>query len=334
MKGDADTRPAGWKTERGRRAYLEAYDSAMELWPVPYRSRHVETRFGDTHVVVSGPSEGEPLVLLHAATGFASTQWHSNMAALADARPVYAIDYIGSAGKGVQTKPMFCRHDCRDWLLDVLDGLGLESPIVVGSSQGGWLALNLSLLAPERVDRLALLAPAASILPFRRSMRLMIAVGPYMPAWTGPPSVKAMFGGRTVVDHRIVDLLTLHLAHFRYQKRAPFPSAFATDELRQLAVQTLLLIGDHEVIYDPEAALARARAVIPDVHAELVSNSGHLINMEHSGLTNDRLLSFCGRSSGSSGALVGARADAHDADEGIAERSLGAVADPAGGDRD
>lgn len=293
MERDADTRPAGWKTEKGRRAYFEAYDSAMELWPVPYRSRHVETRFGGTHVVVSGPSDAEPLVLLHAATGFASTQWHPNMAELAAARRVYAIDYIGSAGKGVQTKPMFCRHDCRDWLLDVLDGLGLRRPIVVvGSSQGGWLALNLSLLAPDRVHRLALLAPAASILPFRRLMRLMISAGPYMPAWTGPPSVKAMFGGRAVIDHRIVDLLTLHLAHFRYQKQAPFPSAFPAGELRQLEVKTLLLIGDHEMIYGPEAALARARVAIPDVQAELVSNAGHLINMEHPGLTNDRLLSF------------------------------------------
>ena len=292
MAPGTETRPSDWRTEKGRRAYLEAYDSAMELWPVPYRSRHVETRFGDTHVLESGPDDGEPLVLLHAATGFASTQWYPNIAALAGARPVYAIDYIGSAGKGVQTKPMFCRHDCRDWLLDVLDGLGLRSPIVVGSSQGGWLALNLSLQAPERVHRLALLAPAASILPFRRLMRLMISAGPYMPAWTGPPSVKAMFGGRAVVDRRIVDLLTLHLAHFRYQERAPFPSAFSAGELRQLEVKTLLLIGDHEMIYDPKAALARARAAIPDVQAELVSNSGHLINMEHPGLTNDRLLAF------------------------------------------
>ncbi|MDH3517986.1 MAG: alpha/beta hydrolase [Acidimicrobiia bacterium] len=295
MKGDADTRPAGWKTERGRRAYLEAYDSAMELWPVPYRSRHVETRFGVTHVVVSGPSDGEPLVLLHAATDslrLSGTPTWPRRLTLVPCTP----STTSARQEGVQTKPMFCRHDCRDWLPDVLDGLGLTSPIVVGSSQGGWLALNLSLLAPERVDRLALLAPAASILPFRRLMRLMIAVGPYMPAWTGPPSVKAMFGGRTVVDHRIVDLLTLHLAHFRYQKRAPFPSAFATDELRQLAVQTLLLIGAHEVIYDPEAALTRASSGDTDVHAELVSNSGHLINMEHPGLTNDRLLLFCARS--------------------------------------
>jgi pimeloyl-ACP methyl ester carboxylesterase len=57
-------------------------------------------------------------------------------------------------------------------------------------------------------------------------------------------------------------------------------------------VKVLLLIGVHEVIDDPETALARARALMPDVQAEMVPDSGHLISMEHPGPTNDRLLSF------------------------------------------
>ena len=292
MSAENGVQPSGWKTERGRFAYLEAYDDAMQLWPVPHESLYIETRFGTTHVVASGPSDAEALVLLHAATGFGSTQWHPNVAALSAAHRVYAVDYIGSAGKGVQTVPMFGRRDCRDWLTDAFDGLGLDQPDVVGSSQGGWLALNLALMAPRRVGTLALLAPAASILPFRKLMRLMISVGPYMPAWTGPPSVKGLVGDRADVDQRIVNLLTLHLAHFRYQRRAPFPSAFSSEELRGLQSRTLLMIGDHEMIYDAERALGRACLLIPDVETELVADAGHLINMERPEITNDRLLRF------------------------------------------
>ena len=48
------------------------------------------------------------------------------------------------------------------------------------------------------------------------------------------------------------------------------PTVFSDDELRAMRVPTLLLIGDHEVIYDPATALARARRLIPDFEGELV----------------------------------------------------------------
>lgn len=41
-------RLAGWNSEAGKEAYLAAYDSAMGLWPVPFESRQITTRFGST----------------------------------------------------------------------------------------------------------------------------------------------------------------------------------------------------------------------------------------------------------------------------------------------
>ena len=55
---------------------------------------------------------------------------------------------------------------------------------------------------------------------------------------------------------------------------------------------TLLMIGDHEVIYPPRAALSRAQVLIPHVETELVENTGHLINIEQAGLTDRRLSAF------------------------------------------
>jgi len=288
----ATVRLAGWKSEEGQRAYLAAYDSAMRLWPVPFESRQVGTRFGSTHVVVSGSPASPPLVLLHAATGFGATQWYPNAAGISARRRMYAIDFIGSAGKGTQTRPLLNRADCGDWLADVIDGLGLVRADVAASSQGGWLALNLALLQPDRVGALALLAPAGSIVPIRPLIRLFIKLGPMMPAWTGPPTIKGQFGGRAPVDDRIVRLLTLHLAHFRYQQKAVFPTAFPEEELRRLECPVLLLVGDHERIYDPESTLKKATRLLSDVEAELVEGVGHLINMERPEFVDERLLRF------------------------------------------
>lgn len=43
-------RLSGWKSPEEKSACLAAYDSAMRLWPVPFESRQVATRFGSTHV--------------------------------------------------------------------------------------------------------------------------------------------------------------------------------------------------------------------------------------------------------------------------------------------
>ena len=44
--------------------------------------------------------------------------------------------------------------------LDLIDHLHLERPIVVGSSFGGWIALEMAVRCPERIGRLVLIGPA------------------------------------------------------------------------------------------------------------------------------------------------------------------------------
>jgi pimeloyl-ACP methyl ester carboxylesterase len=286
-----NVRLARWKSDAGRSAYLAAYDLAMRLWPVPFESRHVATRFGSTHVVVSGSPRLRPLILLHAAHGVGATQWYANAAELSERHRLYAVDFVGGAGKGTQTRPILDRKDCGDWLADVVDGLELNRPGIVGSSQGGWLALNLALREPECVGSLCLLAPAASIIPFRLITQLVIRL-PVQPAWTGRPIMKAMFGGRAPIQDEIVNLLTLHLKHFRYQQKPVIPAVFPEAELRSLEAPTLLLVGDHEIIYDPATLLEKAIRLIPSIEAELVEGAGHLINMERPEFCSRRLLRF------------------------------------------
>lgn len=284
-------RLAGWKSEAGRTAYLAAYDEALSLWPVPFESRFVDTRFGATHVVVSGLASSPPVLLLHAATGFGATQWYPNAARISEHYRIHAVDFIGSAGKGTQTLPLLNRDHCGTWLVDVIHGLGLDRPALVGSSQGGWLALNLALLHPDALGPLVLLAPAACFLPMRPLLRLSIRLGPTMPAWLGPWLLKAQFGGRVEVPDPIARLVRLHLAHFRYQANAVFPDVFPEQELRRLTSETLLLVGEHEVIYAPREVLSRARE-FRSVEAELILGSGHLINMERPELCDAHLLGF------------------------------------------
>lgn len=287
-------RLAQWKSEEGRAEYLAAYDKAMSLWPVGFESQVIPTRFGDTHAVVSGPSEAPPLLLLPAAIGIGAIQWYHNAKTLSSNRRIYAVDFVGAPGKGSQSDAMLDGADCATWIVDLLDALDIKRADIAASSQGGWLALNFVIAAPSQAGSTALLAPAASLRPFRRPVELAIRAGPYMPAWTAGPTINAAFAGEYRADERLVRVAELALRHFRYQKRAVIPGEFSDDGLTGVDSRVLVMIGDGERIYDPHDALARARTLIPWVETDLVADAGHLLNMERAAYVDQRLSEFFG----------------------------------------
>jgi pimeloyl-ACP methyl ester carboxylesterase len=77
-------------TPEGRAEYIAAYEAMFSLWTVTNDAVDVKTGYGSTHINVSGPSDGHPLVLLHGA-GLSSTAWFANIAALSANHRVYIV---------------------------------------------------------------------------------------------------------------------------------------------------------------------------------------------------------------------------------------------------
>jgi pimeloyl-ACP methyl ester carboxylesterase len=293
------TQTTAFKTPEGEAAYLAAYETVMKLWPVPYEEIEIPTRFGMTHVVISGPKDAPPLVLLHGQCG-TLTMWAPNVADFSKDYRVYAIDVMGQPGKSIPDpdEPIRDAADFVTWLSATLDGLNLDRISLVGVSYGGWLGLNLAMTAPERVRKLALLSPAASFQPFARQFSLRgmlmflvptrLTVNSYM-GWLG---IKDTPGDK--VARIVYDLIYLGLKHFRMPPETArvTASVFSDDELRALRVPVLLLIGDREVMYDPAKALARARALLPDFEGELVPQSSHEMCSSQYRIVDARVLDF------------------------------------------
>jgi pimeloyl-ACP methyl ester carboxylesterase len=80
---------------------------------------------------------------------------------------------------------------------------------------------------------------------------------------------------------------------FRYNMY--LPPVCRDEELRELKMPTLLLFGDHEVIYNAKAALKRATKLIPHVETAVIPGAGHGLNFDRPELVNQRILEFLGR---------------------------------------
>ena len=280
-------------TPDGRAKYLAAYEAMFALWQVPHDSINVKTRYGSTHINACGPSDGQSLVLLHGA-GLSSTAWFANMAELSVIYRVYAVDVIGDAGKSVAERLMEKRIDYAEWLKDVFDGLKIEKGYLAGHSYGGWLTMNMARVYPTRLKAIVLLAPAASIYPMNFLTRLGLHLSAFRFLRPSARSMFKMIAAKGVVFEEIfIDFMEMVTKYC--VSAIMFPTVYTDEELKQIELPVLLLIGDEERIYNPKKAIQRAQRLIPKLSAEIIPNMGHAMIMEQPERINSSILDFLSR---------------------------------------
>ena len=285
-----------FKTPEDQAAYFDTYDTTLRnRWPVPYEEITTQSRFGSTHAVVSGPTDGPPLVLLH---GFITTlvMWAPNIADLSQEHRVYAIDTMGQPSRTIPDEPMANVGDLVEWLELTLTDLNLDQIFMMGMSTGAWIALNFAMARPERVHKLALLSPAASFQPL---VKQFMVRGMLSGVIRTRRMMNSLMGwmGLDSSDEFTKDLLDLMWAggrHFRMppETRQLMPAVFSDDELRALKVPTLLLIGENEVLYDSAKAIGRAQELIADLEGELIPDCSHNMSITSHDVVDAHILAF------------------------------------------
>jgi len=282
------TKPSMFKTPEGQARYFAAYDATLALWPVPVESFDVTTRFGPTHVHVCGPQDAPPLVLI-AGQAVSSTMWYANVEGLSREYRVCVPDIIGDMGKSVRTRPFTQPTDFADWMNDLFDGLQIEAAHVAGLSYGGFIALRLALSTSTRVKKLILMAPA-SLLSLRPVFFVRM-MGMMLPGFmlSAKAKQKLLLG---VDSPHVAPVIKQMMTKNDFQYNMYLPPTFTDDQLKQVSVPTLLLFGEHEVIYDYKAALARAKKLIPNIEMDIIPGAGHASPLDQPELVNACILDF------------------------------------------
>jgi pimeloyl-ACP methyl ester carboxylesterase len=284
-----------FRSLEGESQYGEAYESVLKEWPVSYEEFFISTRFGETHVIASGPKDAAPLALLHPAGG-GGVIWVRNVGPLSQHYRTYAIDTIGETNKSILTHRISIRHqrqEFADWMADLFDGLKVEQADIVGNSFVGFLALNTAFYLPKRVKKVVLISPAATFVPIPAwawhfipanaigpligSKRILL--GAYDWIWQDFPKEGS------VVKLRETTAITGCPRHWS-------PTVFSDQELRKIQTPVLLLIGDHEVIYKPEDAIRRAISLVPNLKAEIIPNANHIAEYTASDFVNKKILEY------------------------------------------
>lgn len=113
------------------------------------------------HHLVTG--DGPPLVLAN-SLGTTLHLWDDHIDALAEHFTVIRFDFRGHGGTETPPGP-YTLDDLGQDVIDLLDHLEIPRASIAGISLGGMTAMWLGIHAPERVDKLALLATSARMGP-------------------------------------------------------------------------------------------------------------------------------------------------------------------------
>jgi pimeloyl-ACP methyl ester carboxylesterase len=294
--------PSPFKSPKGEAEYMAAYEVTMRLWTVPYEDMYIPSRFGSTHLVICGPKDAPPLVLLHSF--FSSlTNWAYNIADLSRHFRVYALDMMGQPSKSIPDQPIRTREEMAEWLTGILDALRISETHLGGYSYGGFAALNYAIHAPDRIKKLVLLTPVGGLVPLKTQFYIRSLATSYLPT----PSLKRLAmksfmdwtfykpnlrneNTRRMFDC-MVDQMTLGNIYFR-MGTIVLPVPYKDEELRGVRNPTLLLIGQQEAYYDPVAAVERAKQMIPNIQTELIPEANHDMPVSQYEAVDRRILEF------------------------------------------
>jgi pimeloyl-ACP methyl ester carboxylesterase len=256
------------------RATIEAAFERFRARLPATESRVVPTRLGDTHVLVAGPREAPPLVLLHGALA-SSAHAMGELGPLIERFRVYAPDVVGQSVKSADVRPDLDGPAYAEWLIDVLDALGLTRTHVYGVSWGGFVARKLAEHAPDRIDRLVLVVPAGFV--SGSAWKGFTRVGIPMAIYRAFPSEerlrRVMRPIFSTLDDEWVRYFGEALQSYRFDMRIP-PLA-KPEPLAKFARPTLIFAASDDLSFPGSALLARAKELIPHAEAELLEGCRH-----------------------------------------------------------
>ncbi len=283
--------PSIYKSPEYQAKLMAIYDAKLEQWPVPYESVFVDTAFGKVHVVISGPQDAPPVLLLH-ATGMAAWSWLYNVESLVDHFRTYAIDHIGEPGKSeLYDLNNYPRdpQELSDLCQEICENLGVQSSVVIGASNGGFLSMNFAYHNPDRVQKMVLLGPMGVSQPLL-STGIRMGVVSILPMNSLLVSTSRWAIGADPNVHEKCGEWFSTLMRGTIPKVA-FPKFISPEQKQSIKVPVLLFLGSRDnVVGDHEKAAANAQQ-FPNIQIEVL-DSGHLIGVEHADTVNKRINEF------------------------------------------
>lgn len=289
-----------FKSEKAKETYYKYYDKRSDDWPVASESKYIVTSFGKTFVRICGPVKAPSLVLLPSVSA-SSLIWIPNVEYLTKHFRVHAIDNIYDVGRSINSRLLQNSDDLVNWLNELFTALELGDNInLMGLSFGGWLASQYALRFPNRLHKIILAAPIATVLPLPGAWAWRGIMGAFphrffmttfMVNWAFQDLIKKKDDWSMALVNKIIDDAMMGLQCYKF--RMPITPTVLTDsEWQGIGIPVLFLVGEHEVVYPAKEAIHRLHTIAPAIKTEIIRDASHDLTLAQSQIIGDKVTAF------------------------------------------
>ena len=270
-------------------------------WPA--HQRWVEVDGTPANVIELG--SGPPLLFVHGLAG-RWQNWLENIPAFARTHRVVAVDLPGFGAsplpRGEISIPGYAR-----FLERLCGAMRIDAAAVVGNSMGGYVAAELAISSPQRVERLMLVSAAGITAEYLRRDRIMTGARVVAALWTRTAARHESLAKRPGLRRiglgfvaRHPDRLSAPLAHELMQgagKPGFLPAMEAilahriSERLPRIACPTFVLWGEDDRVI-PARDAQRFGELIPDARVLVLPDTGHVAMLERPARFNALLEEF------------------------------------------
>ncbi|MBN2040222.1 MAG: alpha/beta hydrolase [Spirochaetes bacterium] len=264
----------------------------------------IELKDGFTHYELKGQKDRKTIVLVHGNAAPCVT-WDNNVDALLQSGfRVLRYDVFGHGFSDRPELDKYTREFYDNQLVELLDKLSITDPIyLVGTSQGGSISTYFTAKHPDKVEKLALIAPLFD--SFEEQDKAAMLKPPFIGEY-----IIRLVGDKKLIDpsngfyyEKKQDALRSKLKkqiHFKGKKRAYLANirgdglndaTAVYTEVKKTGIPLLLTWARQDKIISGES-MSRLRKLIPVIRYHEIENAGHLAHYETPEKINPILIKF------------------------------------------
>lgn len=251
-----------YKNQESMKKMYEFYDKCLELLQVPYKEEYINTSYGKTHILIVGDENKTPIFTLHGGNGMSPLNLYI-LLPLLDKYCIIAPDVIGMPGKSDPYRNLSTnKDDFGPWVCEILDYMKIDRIPFVVSSYSSAMMLSLAKVAPERIEKAALIVPSGfthgQIIPIIRKTIIPFSKYYFTQTETALDNImNVMTNDNAKLWREFFDLM---MSSYKMEMRPP--KEYKKEELEKFDSPVIIFASNEDIFFPADKVFLKAGKIL------------------------------------------------------------------------